>query len=153
MWSNVCNMPLDLMSSAWTGIKPWASETFSQKRANTWAKVSLYNYYFKNYNLFSMLFTLLLISVYCCSCLDVRPPSICMHSWACNIKNVAPQKQNTVCKTRAQYAKRNCTFELFEVHCEATINAKNASFHKKNFQCKKTTATILIRYYLVILSS
>jgi hypothetical protein len=25
--------------------------------------------------------------------------------WACNFKNVAPQKQNAICKTRAQYAK------------------------------------------------
>jgi hypothetical protein len=25
--------------------------------------------------------------------------------WACNFRNVAPQKQNTICKTRAQHAK------------------------------------------------
>jgi hypothetical protein len=51
-------------------------------------------------------------------------------SWGRNLKNVAPQKQNAICKTRAQYAKRNCAFELFKAHCAATINAKNASFHK-----------------------
>ncbi len=51
-----------------------------------------------------------------------------------NLANVAPQKQNAICKTRAQYAKRNCAFELFEAHCAATINAKNASFHKKIFK-------------------
>ncbi len=60
-----------------------------------------------------------------------------MHSWARNIKNVVPQKPNAICKTRAQYAKRNCAFELFIAHCAATINAYNASFHKKNFKCKK----------------
>jgi hypothetical protein len=53
-----------------------------------------------------------------------------IHSWECKLKKVAPQKQNAICKTRAQYAKRNCAFELFTAHC-ATINAKNASFHKK----------------------
>ncbi len=53
------------------------------------------------------------------------------HSWAHNLKNVAPQKQNAIYKTRAQYAKGNCAFELFKAHCAATINAKNASFHKK----------------------
>ncbi len=37
-------------------------------------------------------------------------------------------KQNAISKTRAQYAKRTCAFELFKVHCAATINAKNASF-------------------------
>jgi hypothetical protein len=36
------------------------------------------------------------------------------HSWACNLKNVAPQKQNTICKTRAQDSKRNCAFELLK---------------------------------------
>jgi hypothetical protein len=62
-------------------------------------------------------------------------------SWARNLKNVAQQKQNAICKTRAQYAKRNCAFELFKAHCAATINAKNASFkfffkhkeHNRNF--------------------
>jgi hypothetical protein len=53
------------------------------------------------------------------------------HRWARNFKNVAPQKQNAICKTRAQYAKRNCAFELFLAHCAGKINAKNASFHKK----------------------
>jgi hypothetical protein len=56
-----------------------------------------------------------------------------------------PQKQNTICKSRAQYAKRkaqnakrkmqnakrNCAFEILKAHCAATINAKNASFHKQ----------------------
>ncbi len=46
------------------------------------------------------------------------------------------QKQNAICKTRAQYTKRNCAFELFKVHCAATTNAKNASFHKKILKCK-----------------
>jgi hypothetical protein len=52
------------------------------------------------------------------------------HSWARNLKKVAPQKQNAICKTRAQCAKRNCAFELFKAHCAATINARNSSFHK-----------------------
>jgi hypothetical protein len=47
------------------------------------------------------------------------------------LKKVAPQKQNAICKTRPQYAKRNCAFELFKAHCAATINAMNASFHNK----------------------
>ncbi len=34
--------------------------------------------------------------------------------WARNFKNVAPQKQNAICKLRAQYAKCNCTFKLFK---------------------------------------
>jgi hypothetical protein len=55
----------------------------------------------------------------------------------CNIKNVALQKQNAICKTRAQYAKRNCAFELFRAHRAATINANNASFHKKISKHKK----------------
>ncbi len=50
--------------------------------------------------------------------------------WARNFKNVASQKQNLICKTRAQNAKCNCAFELFKAHCAATINAKNASFTK-----------------------
>jgi hypothetical protein len=37
-------------------------------------------------------------------------------------KIVAPQKQNTVCKQRAQYAKRNCALKLFKAHCAATSN-------------------------------
>jgi hypothetical protein len=70
------------------------------------------------------------------------------HSWARNIKNVfVPQKQNAICKTRAQYAKRNCAFELFKAHCAATINAKNASFHEKILKHKNATATLLIRYF------
>ncbi len=52
------------------------------------------------------------------------------HRWAHNLKNVAPQKQNAICKTKAQYSKRNCAFELFKAHCAATINAKNASFRQ-----------------------
>jgi hypothetical protein len=51
--------------------------------------------------------------------------------WARNLKNVATQNQIAICKPRAQYAKRNCTFKLFKAHCAATINAKNTSFHKK----------------------
>jgi hypothetical protein len=31
----------------------------------------------------------------------------------------------------AAKAKRNCAFKVFKAHCAATINAKNASFHKK----------------------
>jgi hypothetical protein len=46
------------------------------------------------------------------------------------LKNVAPQKQNAIYKTRAQYAKRNCDFELFKAPCAPTINAKKASCHK-----------------------
>jgi hypothetical protein len=42
-----------------------------------------------------------------------------------NIKNVVPQKQNAICKTRAQYAKR-----------AAKINAKNTRFHKKDFKAQ-----------------
>jgi hypothetical protein len=59
------------------------------------------------------------------------------HSWARNVKNVAPQKQNAIRKTRAQYPKRNCAFELFKAHCAATIKAKNASFHKNFFKRKE----------------
>jgi hypothetical protein len=59
------------------------------------------------------------------------------HCWARNIKNVAPQKQNAICKTTAQYAKRNCAFELFTAHCATTLNAKNISFHKKILKRKK----------------
>jgi hypothetical protein len=40
--------------------------------------------------------------------------AIRLHSWARNLKNVAPQKQNAICKTRAQYAKHNNAFELFK---------------------------------------
>jgi hypothetical protein len=61
------------------------------------------------------------------------------YRWACTFKNVAPQKQNAICKTRARYAKRNCAFELFKAHCAATINAKNASL-KKNFSAKNASA-------------
>jgi hypothetical protein len=42
-----------------------------------------------------------------------------MQWWARNFKNVLLQKQNAICKLRAQYAKRNCA---------ATIDAKNVSF-------------------------
>jgi hypothetical protein len=50
-------------------------------------------------------------------------------------------------KKRAQYAKLNCAFELFIVHCAATINAKNASFHQKKCCAKNATSTLLIRFY------
>jgi hypothetical protein len=50
--------------------------------------------------------------------------------WARNFKNVAPQKQNVIYKTRAKDTKRNCAFETVKVYCAATINAKNISFHK-----------------------
>jgi hypothetical protein len=46
-------------------------------------------------------------------------------------KNVAPQKQNAICKFRAQYTKRNCILKLFKAHCVTTINAQNAGFQKK----------------------
>jgi hypothetical protein len=58
------------------------------------------------------------------------------HRWARNFKNVAPQKQNAICKPRAQYAKCNCAFKLFKGHCTATINAKNANFHKNIFKAQ-----------------
>jgi hypothetical protein len=67
----------------------------------------------------------------------------CWQRWARNSKNVAPQKQKTICKTRAQYAKRNCAFELFKAHGTATINAKNASFHKKIFKHKERKRNFL----------
>jgi hypothetical protein len=53
-----------------------------------------------------------------------------------NIKNVAPQNQNAICKTRAQYATRNCAFELFIAHCAATIMPRTQVF-TKNFLAKK----------------
>jgi hypothetical protein len=49
-----------------------------------------------------------------------------LHSWVRKLKKVAPQKQNAICKTRAQYAKCNCAFELFKALCAVTINTKNA---------------------------
>jgi hypothetical protein len=70
------------------------------------------------------------------------------HSWAPNIKNVAPQKQNAICKTRVQYAKRNCAFELFKAHCAATINAKNASFHEKILKRKKCNGNFINKIFL-----
>ncbi len=70
------------------------------------------------------------------------------HSWARNIKNVAPQKQNAICKTRAQYAKRNCAFELFKANCAATINAKNASFHEKILKHKKCNGNFINKIFL-----
>jgi hypothetical protein len=48
-----------------------------------------------------------------------------------------PQKQNAIYKPRAQYAKGNCILKLFKAYCAATINAKNASFHKKSLQHKE----------------
>jgi hypothetical protein len=60
------------------------------------------------------------------------------HWWARNVKNVALQKQNAICKPRAQYAKHNCALKLFKAHCAATINAKNASFHKNIFKAQRT---------------
>jgi hypothetical protein len=73
-----------------------------------------------------------------------------LHSWARNLKNNATQKQNAICKTRAQYAKDNCAFELFKAHCAATINAKNASFHKKILKCKERNLLLhQIRNFLV----
>jgi hypothetical protein len=58
--------------------------------------------------------------------------AIKVHSWARNLKNVAPQKQNAICKTRAQYAKHNYAFELFKAHCAATILLRTKVF-TKNF--------------------
>jgi hypothetical protein len=65
------------------------------------------------------------------------------HSWACNFKNVVPQKQNTICKTRLQYAKCNYAFELFKAHCAATINAKNASFLTNILKCKERNCNFI----------
>jgi hypothetical protein len=61
--------------------------------------------------------------------------------WTRNLKNVAPQKQNAICKPRTQYAKCNCTFKLFKMRCAATINAKNTSFHK-NFKVHRMQAQL-----------
>jgi hypothetical protein len=52
-------------------------------------------------------------------------------------------------KQDPQYAKRNRAFELFKAHCAATINAKNASFHKKILSTKNATASLLNRNLLV----
>jgi hypothetical protein len=57
-----------------------------------------------------------------------------------NLKKVAPQKQNAIRKTRAQYAKRNCAFELFKAHCAATIYAKSTSFQQKIIKRKERNA-------------
>ncbi len=64
-----------------------------------------------------------------------------LQGWACNFKNVALQKQNAICKPRAQYAKHNCAFKLFEVHCPTPINNKNASYHRNIFSAKIASAT------------
>jgi hypothetical protein len=37
-----------------------------------------------------------------------------VQGWARNLKNVAPQEHNAICKSRVQYAKRSCAFKLFE---------------------------------------
>jgi hypothetical protein len=47
------------------------------------------------------------------------------------------QKQNAICKTRAQCAKGNSAFELFKEQCATTINAKNVSLKKKFFKGKE----------------
>ncbi len=60
-----------------------------------------------------------------------------------NFKDVAPQKQNTICKTREQYAKCKCAFELFKAPCATTVNAKNASFYKKISKCKQRKLNFL----------
>jgi hypothetical protein len=60
-----------------------------------------------------------------------------VNRWARKLKKVAPQKQNAICKTRAQYAKRNCAFELFKAHCAAAINAKNKNFHIQKFKAQR----------------
>ncbi len=60
------------------------------------------------------------------------------HSWTRNLKTVALHKKKAISKTRAQYANRNCAFELFKAHCAATIDAKNASFHKNCLKRQKT---------------
>jgi hypothetical protein len=70
------------------------------------------------------------------------------HSWAHNIKNVAPQKQNAICKTRVQYAKRNCAIEQYKAHCATTINAKNASFHEKILKRKKRSCNFINKIFL-----
>jgi hypothetical protein len=67
-----------------------------------------------------------------------------MHSWACNLKNIAPQKQNANWKTRVQYAKRNRAFELFKAHCAATINAQERKFlQQKNLRRKKRNCNFI----------
>jgi hypothetical protein len=60
-----------------------------------------------------------------------------IHRWARNFKNVAPQEQNAICETRAQFAKHNGAFELFKAYCAATINAKNESFHNNILKRKE----------------
>ncbi len=65
---------------------------------------------------------------------------LCIATGCNQLAYVGKQKQNTICKTRAQYAKRNCAFELFKVHFDATINAKNASFRKKLLSTENASA-------------
>jgi hypothetical protein len=39
--------------------------------------------------------------------------------------------------------KTQCAFKLFEAHCAATINAKNASFHQKILEHKEHVRNVL----------
>jgi hypothetical protein len=78
------------------------------------------------------------VPVVCPCCVSMpHGPSACPHcrpmlmGGHATFKNVAPQKQNAICKLRAQYTKRNCTFKLFKAHRAATNNAQNAGFHNK----------------------
>jgi hypothetical protein len=53
------------------------------------------------------------------------------HSWARNIKNVAPQKQNAICKTRAQYANAIALFNYLKRIAPQQLILSTQVFRKK----------------------
>jgi hypothetical protein len=64
----------------------------------------------------------------------------CWHSWACNLKNVAPQKQNAICKTRAQNAIALLNYLNRMVLQQLMLRTQ--VFTKKFYSTKNATATL-----------
>jgi hypothetical protein len=46
--------------------------------------------------------------------------------------------------------KHNCAFILFKAHWTTTINAKNASFHQKNFFAQRTQGQLFKKKIVMI---
>jgi hypothetical protein len=70
------------------------------------------------------------------------------HRWARNLKNGLPQKQNAICKTRAQYAKCNCFLNYLKQIALQQLMIKKKVFTKKLLCAKNATAILLSKKVL-----
>jgi hypothetical protein len=63
------------------------------------------------------------------------------HRWARNLKNVAPKKQNAICKTRAHYS--IALLNYLKCIAPQQLMLRTQVFTKKFLSAKNATATLL----------